>query len=112
MAIGRFQEISFPGFSQIFHFQRWCRRFLDDFAIFCLSGVHHVHIPVTEARCGASLHGKDLLSRVPDLARPGTGLRREAGCAWETQELTDEHVTVRLVVLPPDGAKLPAAWMR
>ena len=49
---------------------------------------------------------------MPDLARPGTGLRREAGCAWETQELTDEHVTVRLVVLPPDGAKLPAAWMR
>eukprot|EP00435_Cladocopium_sp_Y103_P073185 s164_g42.t1 len=63
--------------------------------------------PCFSARCGASLHGKDLLSRVPDLARPGTGLRREAGCAWETQELTDEHVTVRLVVLPPEGAKLP-----
>lgn len=44
---------------------------------------------------------------MPDLARPGTGLRREAGCAWETQELTDEHVTVRLVVLPPEGTKLP-----
>ena len=71
-----------------------------------------LHPSSTEARCGASLHGKDLLSRVPDLARPGTGLRREAGCAWETQELTDEHVTVRLVVLPPEGAKLPAAWMR
>lgn len=63
--------------------------------------------PCFSARCSASLHGKDLLSRVPDLARPGTGLRREAGCAWETQELTDEHVTVRLVVLPPEGAKLP-----
>lgn len=47
--------------------------------------------PCFSARCGASLHGKDLLSRVPDLARPGTGLRREAGCAWETQELTDER---------------------
>lgn len=63
--------------------------------------------PCFSARCGAALHGRDLLARVPDLARPGTGLRREAGCAWETQELTDEHVTVRLVVLPPEGTKLP-----
>ena len=63
--------------------------------------------PCFSARCGASLHGKDLLQRIPDLARPGTGLRREAGCAWETQELTDEHVTVRLVILPPEGVKLP-----
>ena len=38
-----------------------------------------LHPSSTEARCGASLHGKDLLSRVPDLARPGTGLRRAAG---------------------------------
>ena len=71
---------------------------------------HFGALPSLKARCGASLHGKDLLSRVPDLARPGTGLRREAGCAWETQELNDEHVTVRLVVLPTGkGTKLPAA---
>lgn len=41
--------------------------------------------PCFSARCGGSLHGKDLLSRIPDLARPGTGLRRESHCAWETQ---------------------------
>lgn len=63
--------------------------------------------PCFSARCGGSLHGKDLLQRIPDLARPGTGLRREAGCAWETQELSDEHVTVRLVILPPEHVKLP-----
>lgn len=52
--------------------------------------------PCFTARCGPKLHGKDLLARVPDLGRPGSGLRREACCAWETQELTDEHVTMRL----------------
>jgi len=60
------------------------------------------------ARCGSSLPDcQGLLSRVPDLGRPGTGLRREAGCAWETQELEDEHVMVRMIILPPDDGVLP-----
>lgn len=117
---GNLQEISFPGFSLLFPdapFPGYIVRFGRFWMILvAFPGIPcpscPCYTPVTEARCSASLHGKDLLSRVPDLARPGTGLRREAGCAWETQELTDEHVTVRLVVLPPEGAKLPAAWMR
>eukprot|EP00930_Biecheleria_cincta_P045141 TRINITY_DN31118_c0_g1_i1.p1 TRINITY_DN31118_c0_g1~~TRINITY_DN31118_c0_g1_i1.p1 ORF type:complete len:897 (-),score=215.42 TRINITY_DN31118_c0_g1_i1:84-2774(-) len=57
------------------------------------------------ARCGSCIPScQDLLHRVPDLARPGTGLRREAGCAWETHNLEDEHVMVRLIILPPEGS--------
>jgi len=60
------------------------------------------------ARCGTAIPNcQGLLDRVPDLARPGSGLRREAGCAWETQDLQDEHVVVRLIILPPDGHALP-----
>ncbi|CAJ1408198.1 unnamed protein product, partial [Effrenium voratum] len=68
--------------------------------------------PCFTARCGPKLHGKDLLARVPDLGRPGSGLRREACCAWETQELTDEHVTMRLVLLPAEGTALPEELAR
>lgn len=63
--------------------------------------------PITTACCftarAASLipDCQALWQRVPDLGRPGQGLRRAEGCAWETQDLKDEHVTVRLVVLPP-----------
>jgi len=60
------------------------------------------------ARCGSMIPNcQGLLDRVPDLARPGSGLRREAGCAWETQELADDHVVVRLIILPPEGCTLP-----
>eukprot|EP00440_Ansanella_granifera_P056650 gb/GFBE01061403.1/.p1 GENE.gb/GFBE01061403.1/~~gb/GFBE01061403.1/.p1 ORF type:complete len:895 (+),score=210.96 gb/GFBE01061403.1/:1-2685(+) len=69
--------------------------------------------PITTAACFTARSGstipdcQGLLERVPDLARPGSGLRREAGCAWETQDLQDEHVVVRLIILPPEGCMLP-----
>jgi len=45
-----------------------------------------------------------LWSAVPDLSRPGAGLRRAEGCAWETLDLLDEHVTVRCIILPADDS--------
>ncbi|CAE7605464.1 ATJ10, partial [Symbiodinium sp. CCMP2456] len=64
--------------------------------------------PCFTARCGPGLpHGEDLLGRVPELAKPGTGLRREAGCAWETMDLQDDSVVVRLILLPPENSPLP-----
>lgn len=47
---------------------------------------------------------QSLWSAVPDLARPGAGLRRAEGCAWETLDLLDEHVTVRCIILPVDNS--------
>eukprot|EP00927_Polykrikos_kofoidii_P039945 TRINITY_DN34227_c0_g1_i1.p1 TRINITY_DN34227_c0_g1~~TRINITY_DN34227_c0_g1_i1.p1 ORF type:complete len:901 (+),score=179.97 TRINITY_DN34227_c0_g1_i1:130-2832(+) len=50
-----------------------------------------------------------LFERTPVLARPGAGLRRcesidgMVGCAWETQELQDQHTKVRLIVFPTSG---------
>eukprot|EP00931_Biecheleriopsis_adriatica_P100381 TRINITY_DN75705_c0_g1_i1.p1 TRINITY_DN75705_c0_g1~~TRINITY_DN75705_c0_g1_i1.p1 ORF type:complete len:892 (-),score=238.95 TRINITY_DN75705_c0_g1_i1:80-2755(-) len=69
--------------------------------------------PITTAACFTARAGstipncQGLLERVPDLARPGSGLRRESGCAWETMDLQDEHVIVRLILLPPEGSSLP-----
>jgi len=52
--------------------------------------------------------GQALWSRVPDLARPGSPLRRSDECAWETLDLQDEHVLVRCIILPTDsGVRIP-----
>lgn len=65
--------------------------------------------PIATAACFTARAGemlidcKALYDRVPDLARPGAGLRRADGCAWETLDLLDEHATVRCIVLPGDG---------
>lgn len=62
--------------------------------------------PVFTARSGTALPDcQSIWERAPELGRPGTGLRRAEGCAWETQELQDEHVMVRCIVLPSEGEK-------
>mmetsp|Transcript_23735 Transcript_23735/g.74712 ORF Transcript_23735/g.74712 Transcript_23735/m.74712 type:complete len:912 (-) Transcript_23735:89-2824(-) len=75
--------------------------------------------PITTACCFTARAGgvlpdcQALLERVPDLARPGTGLRRAEGCAWETQDLQDEHVTVRCIILPTDhSVRIPEEFGR
>lgn len=66
--------------------------------------------PVATACCFTARAGKilpdtrALWSQVPDIARPGAALRRADGCAWETLELQDEHVVMRCIILPTDGA--------
>lgn len=70
--------------------------------------------PIATAACFTARGGSTLpdcqalLEKVPELASIGSGLRKAEGVAWETQEIQDEHVVVRLVVLPPNGnGKLP-----
>jgi len=66
--------------------------------------------PITTACCftarasSALPDCQALWDAVPDLARPGAGLRRAEGCAWETLDLLDEHVTVRCIILPADNS--------
>mmetsp|Transcript_59018 Transcript_59018/g.111184 ORF Transcript_59018/g.111184 Transcript_59018/m.111184 type:complete len:946 (+) Transcript_59018:59-2896(+) len=60
--------------------------------------------PSFTARAGSALQDcQAVWDHVPELGRPGAGLRRADGCAWETLELQDEHIMVRCVVLPSDG---------
>jgi len=60
--------------------------------------------PRFTARAGSTLPDcQAVWDGVPELARPGANLRRSDGCAWETLELSDEHVVVRCVVLSSDG---------
>lgn len=67
--------------------------------------------PITTSPCftarAASLlpDCQALWERVPEVARPGAGLRRAEGCAWETLDLRDEHLIVRCVLLPPADAQ-------
>mmetsp|Transcript_34194 Transcript_34194/g.102069 ORF Transcript_34194/g.102069 Transcript_34194/m.102069 type:complete len:906 (-) Transcript_34194:197-2914(-) len=75
--------------------------------------------PITTACCFTARSSRmlpdcqSLWERVPDLARPGAGLRRAEGCAWETQDLQDEHTTVRCVILPVDsGVRIPEEFGR
>jgi len=69
-------------------------------------------VPVTTAACFTARAGsvlpdfQEIYDRVPDLARPGASLKRSDGCAWETQDLRDEHVVVRCVILPQTGSSV------
>lgn len=66
--------------------------------------------PITTAACFTARATSNLpdcqalYNRVPELARPGSPLRRAEGCAWETLDVQDEHVQLRCVILPPDDA--------
>lgn len=75
--------------------------------------------PITTACCftaraaGILPDCQSLWEHVPDLARPGAGLRRAEGCAWETLDLQDEHTTVRCIILPVDsGTRIPEEFGR
>mmetsp|Transcript_81676 Transcript_81676/g.189702 ORF Transcript_81676/g.189702 Transcript_81676/m.189702 type:complete len:919 (-) Transcript_81676:103-2859(-) len=75
--------------------------------------------PITTACCFTARSSpalpdcQALWERVPDVARPGAGLRRTEGCAWETLDLQDEHTTVRCIILPVDGtARIPEEFGR